>query len=88
MAVKTGPMPNEDHEPTERQEQCLELLKAGRDQGVPWGRVTSGFVAGELGMRRQYASRALRRLATAGWVRKLDKGFYEFRVDPREDSDG
>jgi DNA-binding IclR family transcriptional regulator len=87
MAVEAGRVPNENHEPTDRQEACLELLTAGRDVGGPWGRVTSGYVADETEMRRQYASRALRRLETAGWVQKLDKGFYEFVVDPREGSD-
>jgi DNA-binding IclR family transcriptional regulator len=85
MAVTAEGMPNEDHKPTDRQEECLTLLKSGREADGPWGRVTPGYVVDETGMRRQYASRALRRLETAGWVRKIAKGLYEFRVDPREE---
>jgi len=77
-------MPNEDHEPTERQEQCLRLLKEGRGTAKPWGRVTPNYVTEHTDMRRQYASRALGRLETAGWVRKIASGLYELKTDPRE----
>jgi len=87
MGATADHMPNRDHEPTERQEQCLALLKEGRDEGVPWGRVTPNYVVEQTDMRRQYASRALGRLKTAGWVRKIAKGLYEFNADPREDGD-
>lgn len=86
MAVTTEAMPNEDYEPTDRQEECLTMLKSGRKADEPWGRVTPGYVVDKTGMRRQYASRALRRLETAGWVQKIAKGLYEFRVDPREEA--
>lgn len=86
MSVATD-MPNRDHEPTDRQQQCLDLLKDGRDGDGPWGRVTPSYVVDNTGMRRQYASRALGRLETAGWVRKIAKGLYEFKADPREQTD-
>ncbi|WP_396275608.1 MarR family transcriptional regulator [Haloarcula sp. S1AR25-4] len=87
MQIPQNSMPNEDHEPTDRQEQCLSLLKQGRDTGAPWGRVTPNYVVDQTGMRRQYASRALGRLETAGWVKKVAKGLYEFKSDPREGGD-
>ena len=87
MGATADTVPNRDHDPTDRQEKCLNLLKEGRDEGEPWGRVTPNYVVEQTEMRRQYASRALGRLATAGWVHKIAKGLYEFKADPRESGD-
>jgi len=79
-----GGMVNEAYEPSEREERILDVLTDGRGEGVPWGRVNPKYVAEELEMQRQYANNALGDLVTAGWVRRLATGLYEFVEDPRE----
>jgi hypothetical protein len=81
-------MPNESFEPNDRQEQMLDLLKDGREEGDPWGRITVKYAVEQLDDRRQYVNRDLGSLVDAGWVRKPVKGLYEFVVDPREDTNG
>lgn len=78
-------MVNDTYRPSDREEEVLELLKEGRDNGEPWGRVNPMYVREELGIKRQYANKALSNLVTAGWVRKPVRGLYEFVADPREE---
>lgn len=80
-------MINDEYEPSEREEKILDLLKEGRESGQPWGRVNPMYVTEEIGIRRQYANRALGNLVTAGWVRKPVTGLYELVEDPRERTD-
>jgi len=87
MAVTTDNVPNENYEPGDREETVLELLKDGREEDEPWGRVNPKYVTDRTGIRRQYVSRALGNLETAGWVEKVATGVYEFVADPREGLD-
>lgn len=84
MTVTTDNMLNENYEPGDREETILELLKDGRDADEPWGRVNPKYVTDRTGIRRQYVSRALSTLETAGWVEKVATGLYELVDDPRE----
>lgn len=90
MAVSDSDIVNVAFEPDDRQEAVLEHLKAGRDEGAPWG-YTSASVAGEaLGLPRQYTSDALASLRDAGWVERVEPngtGVYRFVTDPREGAD-
>jgi len=90
MSVQATDMVNESFEPDARQEAVLDHLKAGRDEGRPWG-YTSASIAGEaLDMPRQYTSAALGSLHDAGWVEKVKPkgtGVYRFVEDPREERD-
>jgi DNA-binding IclR family transcriptional regulator len=85
MAVTTDNVVNENYDPGDREEQILELLKEGRDDGEPWGRVNPKYVTEHTGIRRQYVSRALGNLETAGWVTKVATGLYELVADPRDE---
>jgi DNA-binding IclR family transcriptional regulator len=84
MAVSTTNVVNENYSPGEREEKILELLKEGREQNEPWGRVNPKYVTDQTEMRRQYVNRALGSLEDAGWVKKLTTGLYELVDDPRE----
>ena len=77
---------NENHTPSPSEEQALEVLKDGRDEKQPWGRVNPMFLRETAGMKKSTAEYALRQLTTAGWIRKRADGLYEFVRDPREDS--
>jgi len=81
-------MVNEDFKPSDRQELLLDVLKAGRDGGEPWGWATVKRFSEESDLRKQYVSRELDGLLGAGWVEKPYRGLYRFVDDPREDADG
>lgn len=83
MAVKTQPV-NENHVPSDSEEQALEVLKDGRDDGEPWGRVNPLLLRERKGMKKSTAEYALRQLRTAGWVRQPVEGIYELVGDPRD----
>lgn len=87
MAVPASNVVNENYDPGEREEQVLDLMKDGRERGEPWGRVNPKYVTDRTGIRRQYVSRALGNLETAGWVQKVATGLYELVEDPREEDD-
>jgi DNA-binding IclR family transcriptional regulator len=76
---------NEAHTPSPSEERALEVLKDGRDEGRPWGRVNPMFLREAAGMKKSTAEYALRQLHTAGWVQKPADGLYEFVDDPRDD---
>lgn len=77
-------MANESYEPSSKEEDILDLLKEGREEREPWGRVNPKYVTEALEIRRQYVNDALGNLVTAGWVEKPVTGLYEFVEDPRE----
>ena len=78
---------NENHEPSPSEERALEVLKDGRDEGRPWGRVNPLLLREREGMKKSTAEYALRQLRTAGWVRQPVEGIYQFVGDPREEDD-
>lgn len=78
---------NADFTPDERQEQLLDVLKDGRDDGGPWGYATVKRFSKESDLRKQYVNRALEGLLGAGWVERPYRGLYRFVADPREGDD-
>jgi hypothetical protein len=84
MAIATQPV-NENHVPSPSEEQALEVLKDGRGDGRPWGRVNPLLLREQKGMKKSTAEYALRQLRTAGWVVQPVEGIYEFVDDPREE---
>lgn len=78
-------MVNEGFEPDERQEAILEVLKEGREEGVPWGYANPKRLEARLEIRRQYINRSLQGLVDAGWVEKVNRGLYRLVRDPREE---
>lgn len=84
--VNVGVMVNEKYEPNEREERVLELFVEGRDAGEPWGRVNPLYVRERTELDKGQVEYALRNLATAGWIRQVNRGgLYEFVENPRED---
>jgi DNA-binding IclR family transcriptional regulator len=84
MAAAATQDVNENHRPSPSEERALEVLKAGREAGAPWGRVTPLLVRERADMKKSTAEYALRQLQTAGWVSKPVDGLYELVGDPRE----
>lgn len=80
-------MPNEDFEPTDDCELVLSVLKDGRDSDRPWGRANPRYIIDETGLEKPNVEYHLRRLNDAGWIKKIARGLYEFKGDPREDGD-
>lgn len=78
-----GVMVNEDHSPSDDEEQILEIMKDGRDAGEPWGHATPVFLK-EQGV--ESVDFHIRQLRTAGWIKQVSRGFYRFVDDPREDT--
>lgn len=85
MSVTVDRMVNENFTPNDLEEQALDVLKEGRDDGEPWGYTTPTVAADEIDTRRQYTSRALGSLVDAGWIEQVGTGVYRFVMDPRED---
>ncbi|WP_265110759.1 helix-turn-helix domain-containing protein [Halosolutus halophilus] len=84
MRVASAKMVNENFEPNDRQEAILDVLKEGREEGIPWGYANPKRLEEELDTRRQYINRALQGLIDAGWIEKVNRGLYRFVNDPRE----
>ena len=61
------------------------IVNERNDYCEPWGRVNPKFVTDRTGIRRQYVSRALKNLGTAGWVKKVATGLYDLVDDPRDE---
>lgn len=70
---------NENFEPSERQEKVLDVFK---DEN----RVNPLRLRDATGLNKQRVNDILRDLQAAGWVRKVNRGLYEFVGDPREDN--
>ena len=65
-------------------QQALDVLKAGRDDGRPWGRVNPMYLKEVADMKKSTAEYALRQLHTAGWVDRPARGLYELVYDGEE----
>ncbi|MBX0296657.1 type IV toxin-antitoxin system AbiEi family antitoxin domain-containing protein [Haloarcula nitratireducens] len=76
-------MPNENYEPTAKDEQVLDALKAGRDAGQPWGRANPKWLVEQTDLDKGNIEFCLRNLRNAGWVKRVARGLYEFVEDPR-----
>jgi hypothetical protein len=76
MAVEASPV-NEDFQPNEGDEAILDVLKEGRANPL--------YIREKTGHRKQRVNDGLDRLQSAGWVRKVTRGLYEFVGDPREE---
>ena len=63
--------------PTENQEAVLEVLKEEH-------RVNPLRVRTETGLEKQRVNDALGSLVDAGWIRRVNRGLYEFVKDPRD----
>lgn len=72
-------MVNRDYEPSDGEEQVLDILKDGRANPI--------YIREQTGLDKGNVEYFLNQLTTAGWVRKLTTGLYEFKEDPREDGD-
>lgn len=72
-------MGNPDYEPDEYEEQILDFM---RDE--PGGRVTNRHVRKQLDFPAERVDNSLNNLRKAGWVKRITRGFYEFRTDPRQ----
>ena len=69
---------NENFEPTGQQESVLDVLKDEQ-------RVNPLRVRDVTSIDKQRVNDALSSLVDAGWVRRVNRGLYEFVEDPRED---
>lgn len=67
---------NRDYEPTDRDEQIIQVLKDGRANPL--------LLREETGLEKQRVNESLQRLTSAGWVRKVTRGLYELVDDPRQ----
>jgi len=76
--MNTELMVNPNFEPTENQEQVLDVFK---DET----RANPLRVRDVTGMEKQRVNDALGSLVDAGWVRRVNRGLYEFVDDPRGD---
>ncbi len=70
-------MVNQNYEPTEQEESVIELLKEEQ-------RVNPLRVRDVTGFGKQRVNDLLGNLVAAGWVRKVNRGLYEFVEDPRD----
>lgn len=79
-------MVNENYEPTEREETVLRLLRDGECDDEPWGRANPLYFRERTELEKGQIEYALANLTTAGWIRKLNGGLYEFVEDPRDEN--
>lgn len=79
-------MVNESYEPSQTEEEILNLMKEGRNDGEPWGHTTPAHVREELDIDQGNESFHLRQLHNAGWIYRVTRGFYRFAEDPREEN--
>jgi len=78
-------MVNQNYEPNDREEIVLKLFEEGRESDEPWGRANPLYIREHSDLDKGQAEYALRNLATAGWIKQLNRGgLYEFVDDPRE----
>lgn len=75
-------MVNEDHEPSHEEERILGIMTEGRDDGRPWGYITPKYARIRDIKSPDYH---LDQLKTAGWIKRLTTGYYEYVCDPRTD---
>jgi len=70
-------MVNRDYTPTETEEDVLEVLEE------EW-RVNPYLIRERTGHGKGAVNTALTRLTSAGWLKKVTRGLYEFVEDPRD----
>jgi hypothetical protein len=87
MRVVSADMVNEQYEPTENDERVLNAFKDGRERGEPWGRANPRWLIDQTGLDKGNVEFSLRQLTSAGWLRRVARGCYEFVSDPREAED-
>lgn len=73
----TQEMVNPKFEPTAKEDNVLEVLKEEQ-------RANPYLIREETELGKGDVNTALTRLTSAGWVRKVTRGLYEFVDDPRE----
>lgn len=83
MSITKTEMVNENYVPSDNEEKLLRVMKEGREQDKPWGRVNPLYLRERTGLNKQQVNYALNQLMAAGWVRKVTDGLYEFVSDPR-----
>jgi len=71
-------MVNKDYEPTDEEDSVVNLLKEEQ-------RVNPLRVRDVTGLTKQRVNDILGNLVAAGWIRKVNRGLYEFVEDPREE---
>ena len=76
MGGTGGNMVNAAYEPTDREDDVLEIVREER-------RVNPLLVREETGYGKGDVNTALSNLRAAGWVRRVTRGLYEFVDDPR-----
>lgn len=79
--MSTTAVVNETFEPNEAQEDVLTVFK--EEQRANPLRVRKRYPD----YSKQQVNDALGSLVDAGWVRRVNRGLYEFVEDPREDED-
>lgn len=79
MAVRKTAIVNRDYEPSDHDEQVIQVLKDGRANPL--------HIREETGLSKQRVNDALGRLRSAGWVLKVTRGLYELVEDPRHDAE-
>ena len=84
MSTAEQDMVNDRYSPTEKDEQVLDALKKGRENGEPWGRANPRWLIDETELSKSNVEFCLRSLRDAGWIHRPARGMYEFVTDPRE----
>jgi biotin operon repressor len=79
MAVRKTAIVNRDYDPSDHDEQVIQVLKDGRANPL--------HIREETGLSKQRVNDALDRLRSAGWVVKVTRGLYELVDDPRDDAE-
>jgi predicted transcriptional regulator of viral defense system len=77
----TETMVNRDYQPNQHEHDVMDFITA---EECP--RVTNGYVRKQLDKPPERVDPALNNLRKAGWLRRLDRGFYELVDDPRKSS--
>lgn len=72
-------MVNKEYEPTDREETVLEILREEN-------RVNPYLIRNRTDMGKGDVNTALSNLTSAGWVRRVTRGLYEYVDDPRTSS--
>jgi len=80
-AESTGDMVNEEFEPNDKEEDVLDVL-SDEYRANPY------LIREQTGLGKGDVNTALTRLTSAGWVRKITRGLYEFVDDPRDHAGG
>ena len=74
----TSDMVNADFEPTDEEDAILRVFREQRQTVNPM------YLREQTGLDKGSINTALTRLTSAGWVRKVTRGLYEFVDDPRK----